>query len=216
MATRTPEPDLFEPWDPGEADRQREAMMFGLWLFLATEVLFFGGLFLLYAHARIFDGSSFAEGAREANAWFGTTNTAILLTSSMTATVAERAIRGGRVRLARWGWVATAALGILFLAVKGMEYAEDLREHLFPGPLFRFHSAGATEFWNFYWVITMVHAIHLSVGIALMVRLLWLDHRGVAARRWQGAEVTTTYWHLVDMVWITLYPLIYLVGRGHG
>lgn len=216
MASATPEPQIFEPWEPGEAARQREAMLFGLWLFLATEVLFFGGLFLLYAHARALDPSSFAEGARHANAWFGTINTALLLTSSITATIADRAIRAGLTGLARTGWIATAALGTLFLAVKGMEYAEDFHEHLFPGPLFRFHSAGATEFWNFYWVITVVHAIHLSVGVALMLRLLWLNGRGQAIRRPAGAEVTTTYWHLVDIVWVTVYPLIYLVGRGHG
>ena len=201
-----------EPWD--DAARQREAMLFGLWVFLATEVLFFGGLFLLYAHARLFAWSSFEEGARAANPWFGTGNTIVLMTSSLTAAMGERAVRAGWMRLGRYAYAGTIALGLTFLVVKGFEYREDLAEHLLPGRDFRFHGAGAIEFWNFYWTVTVVHALHLSVGATLIARLLLLDRRGLLRERWQGAEVTTVYWHLVDMVWVVLYPLIYLVGRG--
>lgn len=207
----TPEAIVGEPWE--DAVRQREAMLFGLWVFLATEVLFFGGLFLLYAHARLFAWSSFEEGARAANPWFGTANTVVLMTSSLTAAVGERAIRAGWARLGRWAYAATIALGLTFLVVKGFEYREDVFERLFPGGDFRFHSDGAIQFWNFYWTVTIVHAIHLTIGASLIARLLWLDRRGALLANWQSAEVTTVYWHLVDIVWVVLYPLLYLVGR---
>ena len=211
MTADTPASILHEPWQTPE--RQREAMQFGLWIFLATEVLFFGGLFLLYAHARLVDWTGFAEGARAANAVFGTANTIVLMTSSLTAAVAERATRAGWIRLARGGWLATAALGAIFLVVKGFEYREDFAEHLFPALHFRFAAAGAVQFWNFYWTITVVHALHLTIGIGLVLRLVWLERRGELVARWMAAEVTTIYWHLVDIVWVLLYPLIYLVGR---
>ena len=211
MAEHPPAPALNEPWSA--PDRQHEAMLFGLWIFLATEVLFFGGLFLLYTHARLFEGAAFIEGARAANPWFGTINTVVLMTSSLTVAVAERATKAGWARLGRWGWMATVALGLAFLVVKGFEYHEDVVEHLLPGHDFRFAAPGAIQFWNFYWLVTVVHAIHLTVGAGLVCRLLLLDRRGTLLARWMGAEVTTVYWHLVDIVWVILYPLIYLVGR---
>ena len=207
-----PEATIHEPWE--ERDRQREAMLFGLWIFLATEVLFFGGLFLLYAYARHLDWAGFSAGARRANPWFGTANTVVLLTSSLTMAVAERSIRAGWERLGRWALWLTVMLGLTFLVVKGFEYREDLSEALFPGSGFRFTQAGAIQFWDFYWVVTVVHAIHLTVGLGLVLRLILLDRWKMLGRRWMGAEVTTVYWHLVDMVWVVLYPLIYLVGRG--
>ncbi|WP_174280051.1 cytochrome c oxidase subunit 3 [Sphingomonas bacterium] len=206
-----PEAALNEPWEARE--RQHAAMLFGLWVFLASEILFFGGLFLLYAHARLFDNVGFTAGGRAANAWFGTANTLVLMTSSLTMALAERATRAGWTRLARFGLWATIALGLVFLVVKGFEYHEDLAEHLFPGRRFRFAQPGAAQFWSFYWTITIVHATHLTIGLGFVTRLLLLDRRGALGRRWMGAEVTTVYWHLVDVVWVILYPLLYLVGR---
>ena len=202
---------LHEPWN--DATRQHEAMLFGLWIFLATEVLFFGGLFLLYAHARLFENAGFTAGGRAANPWFGTGNTVILMTSSLTIALAERATKAGWARFARFGLWATMALGLAFLAVKGFEYREDFAEHLFPGTGFRFAQPGAAQFWSFYWTITVVHATHLTIGLGFVARLLLLDRRGALGGRWMGAEVTTVYWHLVDVVWVILYPLLYLVGR---
>lgn len=207
-------PVLVEPFE--DAARQHEAMLFGLWLFLATEVLFFGGFFFLYAVARIQDPTGFAKGAHEANLLFGTINTVLLLTSSATLTVAERASRAGWLPAARAAIVATILLGTAFLCVKGLEYREDLSEHLFPTLAdFPFiGNVGATRFWSFYWFITLVHAVHLTIGIGLVARLLWIDRTQDLARRWMVVEVTTLYWHLVDIVWLLLWPLIYLVGRG--
>ena len=206
-------PILVEPFE--EPERQREAMVFGLWLFLATEILFFGAFFFLYAVARMQDPVGFAQGAREANLLLGTINTLLLMTSSATLTVAERAARAGWVKASRWGIVATLALGTAFLAVKGVEYREDLAEHLFPTVrAFPFIGVtGATRFWSFYWFITIVHAIHLTIGLGCVARLLWLERIGTLAPRWMVAEVTTLYWHFVDIVWLLLWPLLYLVGR---
>ncbi len=209
--TGSRETALHAPWETPE--RQHAAMLFGLWIFLATEVLFFGGLFLLYAHARFVDWTGFAQGARAANAVFGTANTVVLMTSSLTAAIAERATKAGWAMLARIGWISTIALGLAFLIVKGFEYRADFAERLFPGEGFKFAASGAAQFWNFYWTITIVHALHLSIGLGLIVRLLLLDRHGELQRRWMGAEVTTVYWHLVDIVWVLLYPLLYLVGR---
>ena len=206
-------PILVEPFE--EPERQRESMVFGLWLFLATEILFFGAFFFLYAVARMQDSVGFAKGAREANLLLGTINTLLLMTSSATLTVAERAARAGCMAMARWGIVATLALGTAFLAVKGFEYREDLTEHLLPTmPAFPFIGiTGATRFWSFYWFITIVHAIHLTIGLGCVARLLWLERIGTLAPRWMVAEVTTLYWHFVDIVWLLLWPLLYLVGR---
>jgi len=206
-------PILVEPFE--EPERQREAMVFGLWLFLATEILFFGGFFFLYAVARMQDPGDFAKGAAHANLLLGTVNTILLMTSSATLTIAERAARDGWMRAARWGIILTLMLGTAFLVVKGFEYREDLAEHLFPAaPDFPFAGkTGATRFWSFYWFITLVHAIHLTIGLGCVARLLWLERQGTLARRWMVAEVTTLYWHLVDIVWLLLWPLLYLVGR---
>jgi cytochrome c oxidase subunit 3 len=206
-------PILVEPFE--EPERQREAMVFGLWLFLATEILFFGGFFFLYAVARMQDPAGFAQGAAHANLLLGTINTVLLMSSSATLTVAERAARVGWSKAARWGIIATLTLGTAFLIVKGFEYRKDLGEHFFPTMTsFPFVGVtGAVRFWSFYWFITIVHAIHLTIGLGCVARLLWLDHRGTLAERWMVAEVTTLYWHLVDIVWLLLWPLLYLVGR---
>jgi cytochrome c oxidase subunit 3 len=206
-------PILVEPFE--DPERQREAMVFGLWLFLATEVLFFGGFFFLYTVARTQDPAGFAQGAAHSNLLLGTINTVLLMTSSATLTVAERAARMGWARATRWGLLATLALGTTFLVVKGFEYRQDLSEHLFPTtPAFPFiGNIGATRFWSFYWFVTIVHAIHLTIGLGCVARLLWLDRAGTLTRRWMVAEVTTLYWHLVDIVWLLLWPLLYLAGR---
>lgn len=207
----TPAPALHEPWS--EPERQHEAIVFGLWVFLASEMLFFGGILLFYAASRHAYGSGFIAGAREASVFFGTFNTFVLMTSSLTIAVAERAIRAGRTRWSILGLWATVALGGVFLVVKGLEYADDISKHLLPGPGFPVDAAGAQLFWGFYWTVTVVHAIHLTIGIGAVGRLLLLARKGELAPRWMGVEGTTLYWHLVDIVWVMLYPLIYLAGR---
>ena len=214
---------LREPWE--EIGRQRVAGQFGIWVFLASEVLFFGALVLTYSVYRWSFPAGFAAAGRETNLVFGTLNTALLLTSSFTAAMASRiaadAPAGGllssRHRLVSLLLAATVALGIAFLIVKGFEYREDLERHLWPGADFELKPRGAEIFYALYWLITGVHATHLTIGIVMMGRLLvigWLGLRPYA--RNPQVEVATLYWHLVDIVWIFLYPLIYLAGRSGG
>lgn len=202
---------LMEPWE--DAERQQVAAQFGLWMFLATEALFFGGIFLFYAVARYAGGAAFVAGAREADVVFGTINTAVLLTSSLTMAIAERAATSGLRRLARAMLAATAAFGLAFLVIKGFEYRKDITEHLVPGPDFKLPEPRAAQFWAFYWTVTVVHAIHLTIGLGAIGRLLLLDRREDPTARSTAVVGTALYWHLIDVVWVLLYPMLYLVGR---
>jgi cytochrome c oxidase subunit III len=203
------------PNEPFETFRlQRFAATFGMWTFLASEMLFFGGLFLAFAVYRVAHGAEMAEAARETNLAYGTVNAAILHVSSVTMALAEKAgdrdLKRRTVRLL----ALTAALGLAFLAVKGFEYAEDLRRHLLPGPDFAMGEGPARLFWGFYWAMTGIHAIHLSVGIGAVILFAWRIRRGTLAfSSSAGLGVLGLYWHFVDVVWIVLYPTLYLGGR---
>ena len=206
---------LKEPWQ--YFDRQREAGTFGIWVFLASEVLFFGALMLTYTVCRIENVQAFAAAGRETNIWYGTINTAILLTSSLTMAMASQAAAAneGLRRLILWCLAATAALGLAFLVVKGFEYREDIEKHLVPGAHFSLKQPAAQLFFGLYWIVTGVHAVHLTIGIVMVVRLTLLGY----LNKFQLDEnpeiqVTGLYWHLVDIIWIFLYPLIYLPGRA--
>lgn len=206
---------LREPWENFE--RQRGAGKFGIWVFLASEVLFFGALMLTYTVCRVDHPAAFAAAGRETNVWYGTINTAILLTSSLTMAMASQAATVGRAfrRLVIWSLAATASFGIAFLVVKAFEYKEDIEKHLVPGAGFAVHDTGAQLFFGLYWLITGVHAIHLTIGIVLVTRLSLLGYlEKLQIGENPEIEVTALYWHLVDVIWIFLYPLIYLPGRA--
>lgn len=206
---------LREPWE--HFSRQREAGKFGVWVFLASEILFFGALMLTYAVCRIEHSQAFAAAGRQTNVWYGTVNTAVLLTSSLTMAVASQAAesRQSLRRLVLGCLLATAALGLAFIVVKGFEYKEDIDKHLVPGSQFALPEPGAQLFYGLYWLVTGVHALHLSIGIVLVCRLVLLGYRRkIEVRQNPEIEVTALYWHLVDVVWIFLYPLIYLPGRS--
>lgn len=213
---------LREPWDElrlPEARafaQQRAGATFSMWVFLASEVLFFGALFLLYTALRLEHAADFAAAARETNLVYGTLNTALLLTSGMTAAVAAQACeREGLRRLTLACLAATVLLGLAFLAVKGIEYREDIEKHLVPGAHFALRERATQLFFGFYWLSTALHAIHLAIGIGLLSRLIWTEWRrpGFLLRSPQ-VEAATLYWGFVDMVWIFLYPMLYLAGRG--
>lgn len=206
-----------EPAEPFAGfDRQREAARFGLWVFLASEALLFGALILCYAVYRFLYPAAFQQAGAETNVWLGTANTAILLTSSATMATAVRAGPEGLRRTVLAGLGLTAALGMAFLAVKGLEYREDIHEHLLPGsPLFPVRAPQAQVFFSFYWLLTGLHAVHLTVGIGAILVVARLVARG--AVDWTRTGLLAglgLYWHLIDVVWIVLYPLLYLVGRG--
>lgn len=202
---------LRAPWP--DRERQRAAAHFGLWVFLASEVLFFGGILFAYAVLRMTHAEAFSTAAHEAAVVYGTANTIILLTSSFALAVADRAVEGRRETLGRRAILAALLLGLAFLVVKGFEYAKDIGEHLVPGAGFKFGHGPEQMFWSFYWIVTVVHAIHVTIGLGLMGRLLLLARRGALRLERDTVEVTALYWHLVDCVWVLLYPLIYLVGR---
>lgn len=212
---------LREPWDglglteDRALSYQRQGAIFGIWIFIASEVLFFGALFLFYAAVRAEHAAAFAVAARETNIVYGTLNTAILLTSGLTAAVASRSSEHASLRgLTLWCLVATALLGVTFLAVKGLEYHEDIAEHLVPGASFKLPEPSAQLFFGFYWLSTGIHGIHLAIGIGFVARLIqigWRDPDLLPGN--PQLEVTTLYWGFVDMVWLFLYPALYLVGR---
>jgi cytochrome c oxidase subunit III len=204
---------LREPWE-SLADQARVAR-FGMWAFIASEVLFFGAVFMAYTFVRTLHPAAFVAAARETNLWFGGANTAILITSSFTMVMAAKAANLDLRRMATLCLTITALLGVAFLVVKGFEYREDVHDHLVPGQNFKLSEPATQIFFSFYWGITGIHALHLTIGIALVGRLAWLLWRERLPTQSPQIDVTSLYWGFVDMVWIVVFPLIYLGGaRG--
>ncbi len=172
---------LREPWH--SLHRQREAASFGVWVFLGSEAMFFGGALMVYAMYRLQFPAAFAAAARETNIWYGSVNTAVLLTSSLSMAVASEAAEAGLRRLMLWGLAITAVLGTAFLVIKGFEYREDIGKHLIPGPHFELKQSAAQIFWAFYWLLTGVHALHLTIGIVVVSVL--------ACQAWREVEIAS-------------------------
>ena len=202
-------------------EHQQQATLFGMWVFLATEVLIFGGIFVGYTVYRIEYTTAFEVASRHLNLWIGCINTLGLLTSSLTMVLAIHAIRQGRSRNSALQLLLTAALGTAFLAFKAVEYYLDYREHLIPG--FAFNPAEWTAlnvrpqhvqlFLIFYYFLTGLHAIHLLIGIAVVLVLAWLTHRERFSIEYHSPiESWGLYWHFIDVVWVFLLPLLYLIG----
>lgn len=211
----TDSPFLRPPWE--NLARQHQAVAFGMWVFLISEILLFAGLFAGYSVYRHLYPAGFAAAGAHTDIVYGTVNTAILMTSSLFIALAGGFARARLQRLAKLCILVTLALGATFLVVKGFEYRQDIEEHLVPGPGFAIAAQGAALFFSFYWIMTGVHAVHVTCGLAAITRLLiasreqplWLSGSG-------SEEATALYWHLVDVIWIVLYPLLYLGGRTHG
>jgi cytochrome c oxidase subunit III len=206
--------ELEEAEQFASVEGREHALRLGMWTFLATEILLFAGIFALYSAYRTMYPHDFSEAIAHNTVAYGTTNTYLLITSSFTVALTIWAARSDRLRwIARLLWV-TAGFGVAFLVLKGFEYAEHIREGILPGIWYRsteMPGYGAHMFWNLYWFATALHALHVTAGICV---LLWMSGR---ARR--GAyteanhvwlEMGTLYWHLVDIVWIFLWPLLYL------
>jgi len=202
--------DQFE-----EMPQQKEAATLGMWAFLATEVLFFGAMFNSYITYRHAYPQAFAEASHHTIVLFGTLNTGILLTSSLTMALAVHAARENNIKWAFRFLVITILFALGFLIVKGLEYHQDIEEHLWPGPHFRGDLPPQAQiFWILYWIMTGVHALHVTVGIGLLSTIAWMTSR----RKFSGAyytpvEMSGLYWHFVDIIWIFLYPLLYLIQR---
>lgn len=204
-----------------DAEQQFDAAKLGMWLFLATEILFFGGMFLGYAVYRYNYAAAFAEGSSHLHFWLGTINTAVLLCSSLTIALAVRSSQlndaRGTVRLL----VATSVLGLVFLGIKGYEYYDKITNHQFPGEAFvltELHNPEVNPnhvelFYSIYFAMTGFHALHMVIGVGLVGYVGWLANQGrFSAEYYTPMEMTGLYWHFVDIVWVFLYPLLYLIG----
>jgi cytochrome c oxidase subunit 3 len=200
-----------------DIEQQRDAAKLGMWIFLATEVLFFGGLFLAYTVYRYTYGHVFAQASRHLDDVFGGTNTAILLLSSLVMALAVRAAELSQKKLLVRLLLATAFFGIVFMTIKGFEYHKDFVDRLVPGANFRWDGPDPRNAELFFWIyfaMTGLHAIHVSVGIVLLITFAVLAYRGkFSDGNYIPVEVVGLYWHFVDIVWIFLFPLLYLAGH---
>lgn len=199
-----------------EARLGAETARLGMWIFLATEVLFFGGLFACYAAYRFLYSDTFSLASARLDVLLGGVNTAVLLTSSLTVALAVSRSRRGRSSDAGFWLAASSLLALAFLAIKGSEYHHKFVEHLVPGPDFAFEEGSpgpARIFFGLYFVMTGLHAIHVVLGILLLGGLAVVAYTG-RLRPGEDArlECAGLYWHFVDIVWIFLFPMLYLIG----
>lgn len=199
-----------------DAAQQREASNLGMWVFLATEVMFFGGLFTGYTVYRSLYPAAFAGASHRLDVGIGTINTAILLLSSLTMALAVHASQTGRRKQLAVFLAGTMLFGAAFLGIKAFEWAHKFETHLVPGPGFRYtgpDAAHAQIFFSFYFAMTGMHALHMIVGLGLMAFLLVTAIKGRYGPEYHTPVVIGgLYWHFVDIIWIFLYPLLYLVG----
>lgn len=198
--------------------QQRDAATFGFWVFLATEVMFFGGMFLSYIIYRNAYPIAFAEASRRLDIFWGTINTAVLLLSSfMMAMAVQSAQLGKKMRLLGFLF-ATLVLGGVFLAIKFSEYAEKFHEHLLPGAGFVFSGsdpAHAQIFFLLYFIMTGFHALHMIVGLVLLTILMGMTLVDDFSEEYHTpVENVGLYWHFVDVIWVFLFPILYLVDRS--
>jgi cytochrome c oxidase subunit 3 len=188
-----------------------------MWVFLATEVLFFGGLFAGYIAYRTAYPEAYTEASSHLNLWYGTINTAILLTSSLTVALAIHAAQVGKQRMVTLFLLCTVVLGSIFLGVKGIEYYTEYQEGLVPGLRFTYEGPMAREIGLFfvqYFVMTGLHAIHMIIGLFVVSYMAFRAWRGdFSPIHYDPVELTGLYWHFVDVVWVFLFPLLYLIDR---
>jgi cytochrome c oxidase subunit 3 len=227
--------------------QQKEAAVIGMWVFLLTEILFFGGLFMAYMLYRIWYFDAFAEASRSLDLFWGGLNTAVLIGSSLTMAMAVRSAQTNQ-RTATVNWlILTIILGCVFLGVKYIEYSDKFAHHHVPGPSFVWASehegaatngehaaAGAAQaapahhltmspeqlqrttqiYFSLYFTMTGLHALHMIVGVGLMLVITSMAWKGkFDAEYYTPVEMSGLYWHFVDIVWIFLFPLLYLVER---
>jgi cytochrome c oxidase subunit 3 len=199
--------------------QQRESVALGMWVFLVTEIMFFGGLFTAYALYRSSYPQAFREASHHLDVTLGAVNTAVLIGSSLTMVLAVHAA-AHRKAMATGGWIlATMLLGSGFLAIKAVEYGHKFGDHLVPGASFEFHGPHAPQaqlFFSLYFAMTGIHALHMVIGIAILAFMAVRAIKGLYTQGWHDpVELIGLYWHFVDIVWIFLFPLLYLLDR-HG
>ena len=201
-------------------EQQREASFFGVWIFLITEIMFFGGLFAAYVVYRSAHQEAFILGSNLLDIRWGAFNTAVLIGSSLTMAMSVWAAQASKRKLLVLFLLGTILLGSVFLGVKAIEYSHKFHEHLVPGPHFAMDHFPSDQapyvqmFFNLYFMMTGLHALHMVVGIGLLLALVVMAARGsFTAENHNLVEGVGLYWHFVDIVWIFLFPLLYLLGR---
>jgi cytochrome c oxidase subunit 3 len=197
--------------------QQREAAALGMWVFLVTEVMFFGGLFAGYTIYRSLYPQGFIEGSHHLDILLGSVNTIVLIGSSLTVVLSVHAAQTGKQKHIVRFLLITILLGCVFLGIKAAEYGHKFHDGLVPGSHFLPTGPHAREmemFYYFYFAMTGVHALHMIVGVGLMSVIAWMAHKGRFSRECHSPiEVSGLYWHFVDIIWIFLFPLLYLIGR---
>jgi cytochrome c oxidase subunit III len=198
--------------------QQHDADELGMWLFLSTEIMFFGGLFLAYTIYRVQDEATFAAASHQLDLVLGTVNTAVLLCSSLTMALAVSAAENFQRRKLIVLLGATMFLGCVFLGIKGIEYYHKYEHGLMPllGLPFEWRgpSAGRAEtFFSLYFLMTGVHALHMLIGLGvILVLIINASSGGLLGEFSMPVHLTGLYWHFVDIIWVFLFPLLYLIG----
>ncbi|HEY2406744.1 MAG TPA: cytochrome c oxidase subunit 3 [Polyangiaceae bacterium] len=205
--------ELADHFDSPE--RQAHAARLGMWVFLGSELLLFAGLFTLYGAYRTKFPAEFAEGVRHSTKLLGSLNTAILLVSSSFAALAVEQLRRARRGRALGLLLATQACGVVFLVLKFIEYSKHFALGIYPGGQGRFFAAHASAhfepFWTLYFLTTGLHALHVAVGILVLAFTTLALGRGSFGPKFiHPVHNATLYWHLVDLIWIFVWPLYYL------
>ena len=196
-----------------EEQRDHVGAKYGMWFFLFTEILFFGGMFLLYSMYRWKYAVDFHTGASGENLLLGSINTAVLLTSSLFMAIAVAAVRKGQYRLSVVFQIATILMGLAFLVIKGVEWSEKFHRGIYPNsPVLDKMNMGEILFYGLYYVMTGIHGIHVFIGVCVISFMVYFTLTGnITSENYSKIENTGLYWHFVDIVWIYLYPLFYLI-----
>ncbi|HKU24947.1 MAG TPA: cytochrome c oxidase subunit 3 family protein [Candidatus Sulfotelmatobacter sp.] len=208
-------------------EQQRNASSFGMWIFLATEVMFFGGLFCSYLIYRRWYFGDFGAASKSINAALGGTNTAVLICSSLTVVLAIWAAQTARRGMMLAMLALTMLFGLAFLGIKGVEYKDKFDEHHVPGASFSFQNVPipghpdqyanpqhAQIFFALYFIMTGLHALHMVVGLGIFTWLFVMAWKGRFTPEYHTPlEIGGLYWHFVDIIWIYLFPLLYLIDR---
>ncbi len=222
-AVATHNPDLQHHF--ASMEQQQDASVMGMWVFLITEIMFFGGMFAGYMIYRYLYYPGFVEGSLHMDFWWGTINTVVLLCSSLTMAMAVRAAQTGQRKAIVGFLVVTIFFGLAFLGIKAVEYDGHWSEHQFPGHGFQLldenhqpspYTSQAEVFFSFYWAMTGFHALHMVIGVGLVSWIAFHAWRGrYGPHYFTPVENVGLYWHFVDLVWIYLYPLLYLISNKH-
>ncbi len=209
-----------------DMDQQKNAASLGMWLFLGTEVMFFGGMFAAYLIYRYWYYNEFAIGSRSIDIWLGTINTVVLICSSLTVALGVRAAQMGKQKLLIILLLLTMVFGLAFLAIKGVEWYQKYEEHHIPGNTFNVDDliqkypgihidpAHSQIYFSLYFALTGLHALHMIIGLGIFTFLTYYAWRGRYTPEYHTpVEIGGLYWHFVDIVWIYLFPLLYLIDR---